>query len=337
MVSAGSVSVIIPTFHREGHLACALESWARQTHHNYEVIVVDDGCSFDTRPLVGRFAPRMNVRVISKDTRGRATARNRGVRAADGDRVVITDESRIVGADFLERVCSTDDDVVVGRRGAIISTWEPHLPGATSARLASMIRARPDLGGVLGARPRVLFDAEVLGRDFETTVQSFAVEDYLWDLTAPIVSHFGAGLEHFHLRWLTGLIGGLAVPRRALFEIGLLDEQASEWDLEDPDLTYRLERHGLKLRLDPHAWGLVQQRPFSSWPKCGLRNITRFAAKHDPIDAWLLCRFLTKEDPIELDGIAADRRSSPVANELHCVVKELVPRLIEQLEVWWRT
>ncbi len=78
------VSVVIPCFNQAGFVGEALQSVFEQTWSNFEVIVVNDGCTDDTAAvLAGVNDPRL--RVLDQDNQGVAVARNRGIEAAAAD------------------------------------------------------------------------------------------------------------------------------------------------------------------------------------------------------------------------------------------------------------
>ena len=90
-------SVIVPTKERAGYLRVALESLAAQDLDpaSYEVVVVDDGPSEETRvvteEVAGRAAPA--VRYVERaGVPGLNSARNTGVRASDAPFVVFVDD-----------------------------------------------------------------------------------------------------------------------------------------------------------------------------------------------------------------------------------------------------
>lgn len=75
------VSVIIPAFNAAGFIHKAIESALAQTHHPFEIIVVDDGSSDDTVEVVRRYP----VTLIEQKNGGPAAARNTGVQHAGGE------------------------------------------------------------------------------------------------------------------------------------------------------------------------------------------------------------------------------------------------------------
>lgn len=83
------VSAIIPCYNYGKYLAQAIDSILAQTHPVAEIIVVDDGSGDNTREVAESFGER--VQYIFQENRGRAAARNTGIRAATGDWIALLD------------------------------------------------------------------------------------------------------------------------------------------------------------------------------------------------------------------------------------------------------
>jgi glycosyltransferase involved in cell wall biosynthesis len=83
------VSVIIPTYNRASTVCSAVESVLTQTYSPFEIIVVDDGSTDDTRARLQRFGGQ--VRVIFQQNSGPASARNAGVKASRGKIIAFLD------------------------------------------------------------------------------------------------------------------------------------------------------------------------------------------------------------------------------------------------------
>lgn len=82
------VSVIVPAYNAEAHLAEALESVLAQSYRPMDVIVVDDGSTDRTAEIVKRFS---EVRYVSQQNSGPSAARNRGIALAQADYVAFLD------------------------------------------------------------------------------------------------------------------------------------------------------------------------------------------------------------------------------------------------------
>lgn len=96
-------SIVVPTFNREGHIGRCLESIARQSYQDYEVVVVDNASSDGTVEVALGFDWRLNVSVLVNDSnRERSYSRNRGAEHARGKYVVFLDSDDELRPDSLE-------------------------------------------------------------------------------------------------------------------------------------------------------------------------------------------------------------------------------------------
>lgn len=129
-----SISVVIPTYRRPDLLRRCLEALCRQTiaPTSFEVIVVDDGRSEDTRAVVEAFNTRTHgtpaFRYLQPEgTRGPAGARNRGWRAADARLIAFTDDDTEPSPTWLAEGsrAMTRDVVAVGGRLVVPTTATP--------------------------------------------------------------------------------------------------------------------------------------------------------------------------------------------------------------------
>ena len=98
-MSAPKVSVIIPTYNRCDLVQKALQSVFAQTYHDFEVVVVDDGSTDDTRAVV---EGRTRVRYLFQENAGPAKARNVGIRQARGDMIAFLDSDDVWWPEFLK-------------------------------------------------------------------------------------------------------------------------------------------------------------------------------------------------------------------------------------------
>jgi len=95
-MSADLVSVIIPTYNRSDCIVNAVDSAAKQTHANLEIIVIDDGSSDDTgRVIAHRYAADPRVVYLRQENQGVSAARNTGLRVARGSYIALLDSDDI--------------------------------------------------------------------------------------------------------------------------------------------------------------------------------------------------------------------------------------------------
>jgi glycosyltransferase involved in cell wall biosynthesis len=127
MKSEASVSVVIPTHNRAELVLRAVRSVLAQTRPAEQVIVVDDGSTDDTGPLVRtQFG---SVDYLAQENRGVSAARNRGIEVATGEWIALLDSDDEWLPEKLERqmaclaqepdhrICHTDEILVrSGRR-----------------------------------------------------------------------------------------------------------------------------------------------------------------------------------------------------------------------------
>jgi len=87
------ISVIIPTHNCADYIADTIESVLAQTYGEYEIIVVDDGSTDDTKSAL---APYMGkIHYLHQNNRGVAAARNAGIARARGEYIAFLDADDI--------------------------------------------------------------------------------------------------------------------------------------------------------------------------------------------------------------------------------------------------
>lgn len=83
------ISVIIPTYNCDKYICEALDSVLHQTYLDYEIIVIDDGSTDTTRPIIdNRYH---TVRYYHVENNGVAAARNLGILMAQGELIAFLD------------------------------------------------------------------------------------------------------------------------------------------------------------------------------------------------------------------------------------------------------
>ena len=76
-------SIIIPTYNRPEELDALLESIAKQTFKEFEVIVVEDGSKIKADKITEKYSQSLNIKYYFKKNEGPGLARNFGAEKAD--------------------------------------------------------------------------------------------------------------------------------------------------------------------------------------------------------------------------------------------------------------
>jgi glycosyltransferase involved in cell wall biosynthesis len=107
------VSVIMPTYNRASIILRAIDSVLEQTFTDFELIIIDDGSTDDTREVIVRRSDS-RVRVLGQTHKGAAAARNLGIRTASGKYIAYLDTDNIWHKNFLEiMVGEIDDNILI--------------------------------------------------------------------------------------------------------------------------------------------------------------------------------------------------------------------------------
>ncbi|NPA66187.1 MAG: glycosyltransferase family 2 protein [Epsilonproteobacteria bacterium] len=84
-----TISVIIPTYNRYTMLKRAIKSVYAQSFQPFEVIVVDDGSTDDTKKIQKEFP---DIIYIYQTNKGVSSARNKGIKEAQGEWIAFLDD-----------------------------------------------------------------------------------------------------------------------------------------------------------------------------------------------------------------------------------------------------
>ena len=96
------LSVVIPLYNKERDILRTLQSVFAQTFTDYELIVVDDGSTDASVRIVVEAAKTHPLKLIQKSNGGVCSARNRGIRAAQGEYIALLDADDTWDKDYLQ-------------------------------------------------------------------------------------------------------------------------------------------------------------------------------------------------------------------------------------------
>lgn len=126
------LSVIIPTYNKPEILKMTLESLARQTFpkNQFEVMVIDDGLPPETRQKIKNFLSqiKLNLSFLAQVHKGPAAARNKGIKKAKGEIVLIINDDTVVTKDLLKKHYEFHQKYPAENFGLLgLVTWHPDL------------------------------------------------------------------------------------------------------------------------------------------------------------------------------------------------------------------
>ena len=99
------VSIIIPAYNRATRIEAAIKSIQSQTYLNWEIIISDDGSTDNTQEFVKKFIDQdKRIRFVRNEiNQGAQAARNRGIKAAQGEWIAFLDSDDQWLPDSLEK------------------------------------------------------------------------------------------------------------------------------------------------------------------------------------------------------------------------------------------
>ena len=97
---APEVSVLIPSYNHAHYLGHAIRSVLKQSFSDWEVIIIDDGSTDNTKQVTDNFSdPR--IRYIYQENQGLSAARNTGIRMATTEIIALLDADDIWHENYL--------------------------------------------------------------------------------------------------------------------------------------------------------------------------------------------------------------------------------------------
>jgi glycosyltransferase involved in cell wall biosynthesis len=230
-VDAPRISVIMPTYNRAAWLPASIKSVQAQTFADWELIIVDDGCTDGTAAVVEALIRHdRRLRLLGNlGAQGPAGARNTGIRAASGALIAFLDSDDLWEpsklARFTERFDATPEAVLVASDNRMVDRDKPSTITMKSFLLDTMIpwwRTDP--------LARAVTDCEALSQD----ISGIAEPGRFLALTI-------AGFPWVHT-------SSAMVRRDAVLDAGLFDERLLR--TEDIDLWLKLEGKGRFVYID---------------------------------------------------------------------------------------
>jgi glycosyltransferase involved in cell wall biosynthesis len=93
------VSIVIPCYNYAQYIGECIESCLNQSQTPFEIIVVDDGSTDNSREVIAQYP----VRLIQQANAGVAHARNRGIQASSGDYFICIDADDKLHPEYIQK------------------------------------------------------------------------------------------------------------------------------------------------------------------------------------------------------------------------------------------
>jgi hypothetical protein len=176
------VTISMPAFNSERYIAEAIESVLAQTYTNFELIIVDDGSTDETREIINRYQDARIVKIFSEKNQGLIATRNKIASIARGKYLALLDaddrafpERLQLQLDFLEKngidICGADHWTLNQSNGAIKPSKQRH----SNADIHALLTVCSPL-----CNPAIMGKLEVFKR-FPYKTSYMHAEDYcLW-------------------------------------------------------------------------------------------------------------------------------------------------------------
>lgn len=133
-----AISVIIPTHNRKDRLLKTVDQFRRQTVplHQFEVVVVADGCRDDTVAALRAISTAFKLRIRDLPGRGPSAARNAGVDVATGHVLAFLDDDVEIAPQWL----SSHLELHADSSNRVVLGYLPLAPRATESLFYGVLR-----------------------------------------------------------------------------------------------------------------------------------------------------------------------------------------------------
>lgn len=101
-------SIVIPCYNHAAYIEDAVNSAVSQTYSNKEIIVIDDGSNDETKKVLKRLEPKIDI-LITQENQGVVAARNNAIQKASGEYILTLDADDYFENSFLEKAVSILD------------------------------------------------------------------------------------------------------------------------------------------------------------------------------------------------------------------------------------
>ena len=145
------VSIILPVYNAQNHLARCVGSICAQTYRNLEIIILNDGSKDQSLPVCEEFrAKDSRILLVDKENSGVSDTRNLGLKLACGKYVQFVDSDDYLDPDFTEHLVTA---AVENEADLVIAPYKMVIPAGASKPEQVLGKIQDELGVMSVARP----------------------------------------------------------------------------------------------------------------------------------------------------------------------------------------
>ena len=145
------VSIILPVYNAQNHLARCVGSICAQTYSNIEIIILNDGSKDQSLPVCEEFrAKDPRIVLVDKENSGVADTRNLGLKLAGGKYVQFVDSDDYLDPDFTAALVAEAEEHTAD---LVIAPYKMVIPAGASKPEQVLDKIQDELGVMSVARP----------------------------------------------------------------------------------------------------------------------------------------------------------------------------------------
>lgn len=284
-------SIIIPSYNACERLYYNLLSLNMQVYAraDFEVIVVDNGSVDGTADMLSSIDTNyaLNSFYIYKN-KGRAFARNYGVKEANGDIIIFLDSDMIVEKDFLTKHIQSHEFCSIAVCGQswsrVYSFYYDDFKGYLKKNFSKQLSEK-DIHKIdkLTNKQSLISEAEV--KSYQCFKVSFNLAK-MHEAEKELLEKYGKTLDGFYFPWSMLVTSNCSIEKDMFNNVGGFDNNFIDWGCEDLDLGYRLYKNGCKFIKQNDIKSVHQEHPINFLDN-SVDNIFYFTKKYDSIDLLL--------------------------------------------------
>ena len=287
-----NISIVIPTYNKLPRLKLTLASLCKQTisHHNFEVILVDDHSKDQTQTFIQSIKAPFAIHYHrNKKRRGRAYTRNVGIKLAQYDTILFIDDDLVLTPDFIAQHVKLQCQSKRIIHGKIINIpfvryfIDPSCAKFYTHCIPTKITTRK------------LMEHCITEKDI---FNNFEKKFHLYKKISPLESVIQTLLNTYpkKMDWLAFNGGNISIPKNWLIEVGLFNERFGlTWGCEDLELGYRLQLGNFPFYYAENAINYHLSHDRQDFEKQHQINVDYFYALHPTPLIHIFQNFVTRK------------------------------------------